>query len=237
MDKKNSVLIQVSVLIAIIAVGFGVYFSVSKKPKIDNEVSCTMEAKICPDGTAVGRTGPSCDFALCPTSTTVIATSTTSKIGNTPLRNEWLTYKNTKYGFSFKYPALSKVTFATSSSSVGVNVIVKLRDANIAYAGNGKAISFQVYEKGSFIQYTEASACKSFAHSEFMVGGKILDIAEHERCRGEEGIVSSTHYINAIISLSDTEDLVFTASLGSIPFGGSGFVTEILKTLSFIVRE
>ena len=27
---------------------------------------CTMEAKICPDGSAVGRTGPNCEFAVCP---------------------------------------------------------------------------------------------------------------------------------------------------------------------------
>ncbi|HEY4495911.1 MAG TPA: Gmad2 immunoglobulin-like domain-containing protein [Candidatus Paceibacterota bacterium] len=29
-------------------------------------VACTMEAKICPDGSAVGRVGPNCEFALCP---------------------------------------------------------------------------------------------------------------------------------------------------------------------------
>src|SRR3989338_1466843 len=29
-------------------------------------VACTMEAKICPDGTSVGRTGPKCEFAACP---------------------------------------------------------------------------------------------------------------------------------------------------------------------------
>jgi len=29
-------------------------------------VACTMEAKLCPDGTAVGRTGPRCEFAPCP---------------------------------------------------------------------------------------------------------------------------------------------------------------------------
>ncbi|HQT44709.1 MAG TPA: hypothetical protein PLO51_01920 [Candidatus Micrarchaeota archaeon] len=27
---------------------------------------CTTEAKICPDGSAVGRQGPNCEFALCP---------------------------------------------------------------------------------------------------------------------------------------------------------------------------
>jgi len=30
-------------------------------------VACTMEAKLCPDGSAVGRTGPNCEFAACPT--------------------------------------------------------------------------------------------------------------------------------------------------------------------------
>lgn len=29
-------------------------------------VACTMDAKICPDGTTVGRVGPSCEFAVCP---------------------------------------------------------------------------------------------------------------------------------------------------------------------------
>src|SRR3990167_2271393 len=29
-------------------------------------VACTMEAKICPDATSIGRTGPKCEFAACP---------------------------------------------------------------------------------------------------------------------------------------------------------------------------
>ncbi len=28
--------------------------------------ACTMEAKLCPDGSAVGRTGPNCEFTPCP---------------------------------------------------------------------------------------------------------------------------------------------------------------------------
>jgi len=34
--------------------------------------ACTMEAKLCPDGSAVGRTGPNCEFAECP----AVATTT-----------------------------------------------------------------------------------------------------------------------------------------------------------------
>lgn len=32
-----------------------------------NQIACTMDAKICPDGSAVGRSGPKCEFAPCPT--------------------------------------------------------------------------------------------------------------------------------------------------------------------------
>jgi hypothetical protein len=30
------------------------------------QIECTLEVKICPDGTAVGRTGPNCEFEKCP---------------------------------------------------------------------------------------------------------------------------------------------------------------------------
>lgn len=40
---------------------------VTPKPFTSTEpIACTMEAKICPDGSAVGRTGPKCEFAACP---------------------------------------------------------------------------------------------------------------------------------------------------------------------------
>ena len=37
--------------------------SCAKQP---NGVACTMEAKMCPDGSYVGRQGPNCEFAKCP---------------------------------------------------------------------------------------------------------------------------------------------------------------------------
>ena len=30
------------------------------------QIFCTTEAKLCPDGSAVGRVGPNCDFTPCP---------------------------------------------------------------------------------------------------------------------------------------------------------------------------
>lgn len=29
-------------------------------------IACTMDAKMCPDGSYVGRSGPKCEFAACP---------------------------------------------------------------------------------------------------------------------------------------------------------------------------
>lgn len=31
-----------------------------------NRIICTMEARLCPDGSHVGRSGPNCEFAKCP---------------------------------------------------------------------------------------------------------------------------------------------------------------------------
>ncbi len=44
------------------------FYTFTSSPK---QTACTMEAKICPDGSAVGRSGPKCEFAPCPTSKSV----------------------------------------------------------------------------------------------------------------------------------------------------------------------
>jgi len=63
--------------------------SVNAPVPVDQQpVACTMEAKICADGSAVGRGGPNCEFAPCP-----------------PLATNpgWLS-TTTDGGLSFQYP-------------------------------------------------------------------------------------------------------------------------------------
>ncbi len=43
-----------------------VYFLVNRDSFDDNQIACTADALICPDGSGVGRTGPDCEFAACP---------------------------------------------------------------------------------------------------------------------------------------------------------------------------
>jgi hypothetical protein len=66
----------------------------------DGHQACTQEAKICPDGTSVGRTGPNCEFTECPAPTT----SQTA---------DWKVY--TEDGFSFKYPSNGTVNLQSSN--------------------------------------------------------------------------------------------------------------------------
>lgn len=215
MDKKNFIVVQIIIMLSIVAVVIGVYSTVIKnKTPLMNE------------GVENSST----------TSTNSISTSTAKTAVMSATPSAWKIYTNEKYGFSFQYPSLSKISIASSSSSVGVTILVKLSDASTSYVGNGRTVAVQVYAKGSFIQYSEASKCTSFIHSELLIDGKIMDIAEHEKCNGESGIISSTHYTHAVISLSDKEDIVFTANLGSLLFGKSDFVSVILKTFRFIPK-
>ena len=60
--------IKLTIIISILAViggliAFGYYFGFKNAGR---PVACTQEAKLCSDGSYVGRTGPNCEFALCP---------------------------------------------------------------------------------------------------------------------------------------------------------------------------
>lgn len=53
-------------ILLIIIIGFGgfVYRNAVEYPT--RPVACPMDAQVCPDGTSLGRTGPSCTFPACP---------------------------------------------------------------------------------------------------------------------------------------------------------------------------
>lgn len=53
-------------------------------------VFCTQEAKLCGDGSYVGRTGPKCEFSACP--------------NENSNGNLWKTITNSKAGITFQYP-------------------------------------------------------------------------------------------------------------------------------------
>ncbi len=65
--SKGIVLLLVPYILWIYGISYSTYFSWQGNQALAAEpVACTMEAKLCPDGSYVGRTGPSCEFAACP---------------------------------------------------------------------------------------------------------------------------------------------------------------------------
>lgn len=79
--------------------------SSTEKPNVKpSGVACTQEAKTCPDGSSVGRSGPNCEFALCPQITsTPIPTPNLSIVANQSATTNLKTYINMKYKYTFQY--------------------------------------------------------------------------------------------------------------------------------------
>ena len=78
--NRRGIASPVFIVIAIAALfilGGGIYLAV--KARLPAGVrACTEEAKQCPDGSYVGRTGPSCEFTQCPNATSSGAAGTLS---------------------------------------------------------------------------------------------------------------------------------------------------------------
>ena len=84
MNTKN--ILAFLVVVALVAGGF--VLSKKNSDKSLDQVLCTMEVKMCPDGSYVGRTGPKCQFAQC------------GNTGNVALKK----YTNAKLKFFISYP-------------------------------------------------------------------------------------------------------------------------------------
>lgn len=56
-----------------LAVVVGLWAMNARIAKAPGGQACTQEAKLCPDGSAVGRVGPNCEFAPCPSVATTTA--------------------------------------------------------------------------------------------------------------------------------------------------------------------
>ena len=63
-NKGIAPILIILMIVGILVAAGGTYYFLGKKAQESG--ACTKEAKICPDGSVVGRAGPDCEFAPCP---------------------------------------------------------------------------------------------------------------------------------------------------------------------------
>lgn len=92
-SQFRTITLTIILTLGAVALAYGVYHYAPKPPSAQR--ACTMEAKVCPDSTSVGRSGPKCEFTPCPT----------AQISPTPAGTaNWKIYTNKKHGYSINYP-------------------------------------------------------------------------------------------------------------------------------------
>lgn len=89
MKKEQGFILSIIIVIVVVAVLGAAGYFVYKQYSAPKPIACTQEAKLCPDGSSVGRTGPNCEFTPCPDQTA-----------------GWQTFDSGD-GFEFKYPVLN----------------------------------------------------------------------------------------------------------------------------------
>lgn len=97
------------VIVIVITLMIGGWFFLpggTKTTSVDEPTACTADARICPDGSAVGRVGPNCEFALCPSEIEDKEDLDNDKevIDPVPAELEWTTYIDEEWKYSFEYP-------------------------------------------------------------------------------------------------------------------------------------
>ncbi|GEM_PF-5097786 len=94
-EKLSHIVAVGFLLIAVQFIAVAQFYGISAKKRAPSPYpqACTQEAKQCPDGSYVSRTGPNCEFEEC----------AKPSIAQNDM-NDWQTYRNEEYGFEVRYP-------------------------------------------------------------------------------------------------------------------------------------
>lgn len=132
-----------------------------------NQKACSQEAKVCSDGTSVGRTGPNCEFAPCPAAQNNAGSQTANVKG--------AVYTNTDYGFKLnlpegfeKYkPMVEKEPFEKGKSYIFImlpttypNWVTENRETHEKISGYENMFGVAIWDKAIWDKEINSKECK-----------------------------------------------------------------------------
>ncbi len=174
-----------------------------------NTVACTQEAKLCPDGSHVSRTGLNCAFASCPVTNSNANTNVNASVSTNAPSNATTTYTDSEFNFSLQYPS----TWTQSKSATG--------------SGEGRIANYSFTNGTDGVTLTVAStALESMIRDSFSVSSESAVTINGQQATRAKG--SSAKDGSAM-------DLLFFHHSGKLFFlnGNGAFVDSIGTTLTF----
>lgn len=161
----------------------GVYFFKVRTPV---QRVCTMDAKICPDGSSVGRSGSNCEFAPCPTNysptTNPVIHSQEKFLESYGIDNSgWKKYMIKPIKFEFKIPKLllkqGELRETVDKGQVGQQVIISSIDEFLSFSLGLSTIDYQQGRGGGFLDYQRFEIENRKYYAKF-VGNQKFEIPE-----------------------------------------------------------
>ncbi|MHB8651782.1 MAG: hypothetical protein ACYC8S_01470 [Minisyncoccota bacterium] len=181
----------------------------SPSPTQGDHLVCTMEVKQCPDGSFVGRSGPRCDFAVCPL---------------TPAPSTWK-IATTSVGIVFQYPPSLPTTFI-SAVEWPPKVIVVPGPFLCMQTGEGSTLPKKIEQKTidgrayCVTSDTQGAAGSLYTHYQYatMMGEHVVHFSfsirapqcgnyenpQKTACENEEGTFSIDDVMGRIVSYAHT---------------------------------
>lgn len=219
---RKSILFLALGLLLLALLAAGGYFFVNKG-FLTKEKACTQEAKVCPDGTSVGRTGPNCEFAACPTPT------------ETPDPTaSWKTYTNENIGFLLKYPSDWSLKPYDISTNYPLHGLVQLT-SNINSESLNERIILSYWDNQNRLSLEEIeNKYKGEAGGPdiYFPNGKMIDFLGKQAYKGEN-VSCAPMMCDRIAIIKDTKVIEIKSLYGGVNRNKAIF-DQILSTFKFI---
>lgn len=132
----------------IVWISFAIYLNFSIWQLLDNSsdgIYCTMEAKQCPDGSYVGRTGPKCEFTACPqTGTSEFNKPITMRVSEKIIFSDSFSLTLQEINDSRCKPGVQCIWQGELSAVFSANINGSLKEIRLGTVNNTK-VSFKNY--------------------------------------------------------------------------------------------